>query len=136
MTTERPCWGPAGSGSKCHPAICSNRLNSRPSLRFEQTSHPRRRMERLPCGVDTGLAPRGTASPLLPGPGCVPGVAGSVSSSPQGRLPPPGGSWGARRRCGCVRMLTVGVSAARSPTCIPQQSHVPPLGAARGTRGF
>lgn len=111
MITERPCWEPAGSGSKCYSAICSNRLNFCPFVHFEQTSHPRssRCSERRPCEVGTGLAPKGTLSSVLPGPRCILGVAGL------GLQPPVLHPVGSVERDEMLRMLTVsgGVCAAQ-----------------------
>lgn len=61
MRTEKPCWGPAGSGSKCYPAICSEQLNSRPFVPFEQVSHPGGTRCSEPRQLGTG-SPKGALS--------------------------------------------------------------------------
>jgi len=70
----------------------------------------RRRVEHAPCKADVGLAPRGSLSSVLPGPGWV------RSLQPPGRAAPSRGSAG--RGCCCVG--TPAAAAARGPTCIPR----------------
>lgn len=113
MITERPCWGPAGSSSKCYSAICSNRLNSCPFVHFEQTAHTCRepalgaRTLQSGCGFCSQghFVLSALRSRLCP----RHGWAGSAASSPGLELPHPMGSVesdellpeDARGGCGC-----------------------------------
>lgn len=124
MVTERPCWGPAGSGSKCYSAICSNQLNSCPFVHFEQTSRPGRQLvltarSPRPPGLHSGCGPasEGALPSVIRASGCVLGVAASSSSSPLDVSCLILRGWQrAARCCGCVGMLVVavGTPAAQS----------------------
>lgn len=125
--TARTCWGPAGSGSKCCSTICSKRLNSA-CVCVPSRLHPlRRQPARRACALQRGYGSRAQGHHVS----CAPrsrlhprhGWAGLAASSLGLSCHIPRGQWRAVRGCCCLRMLTVGVSAACGPTCILQQSH-------------